>query len=270
MAKNLSRKVAIAIGAHPDDVEFYMAGTLLLLKRVGWEIHYLNVGNGCCGSVRYSAGETHRIRRLEAKRAAKILGAHFHESFCNDLEILYELKTLRRLAAIIREVKPNIILTHPPQDYMEDHTQTCRLVITAAFAKGMPNFKSVPSRPVADYDVAIYHSMPHGFCDQLLVPVAPGAFVNTAATHQTKLEALAAHKSQQDWLDVSQGMNSYLRAMEEMSLAVGCMSKKFKHAEGWRRHLHYGFSATDVDSLRTALGKDYLVNRAYERQHGQA
>src|SRR6185369_1352086 len=34
-------KSAIAIGAHPDDIEFYMAGTLVLLKRAGWEIHYL-------------------------------------------------------------------------------------------------------------------------------------------------------------------------------------------------------------------------------------
>jgi LmbE family N-acetylglucosaminyl deacetylase len=261
----MPKRIAIAIGAHPDDIEFYMAGTLLLLKRAAWEIHYLNVGNGCCGSVEHSAGETRRIRRLESKRAAKILGAHFHESLCNDLEILYELKTLRRLAAMIREVKPNIILTHPPQDYMEDHTETCRLVVTAAFAKGMPNFKSIPKRSVADYDVTLYHCMPHGFCDQLSQPVVPAAFVNTAATHATKLAALAAHKSQQDWLDVSQGMNSYLRAMEEMSLAVGRMSKKFKHSEGWRRHLHYGFSATDVDPLREALGKNYLANRRYEK-----
>ena len=49
------------------------------------------------------------------------------------MEILYELKTLRRVAAVIREVKPNVILTHPPVDYMEDHTNTCRLVVTAAF-----------------------------------------------------------------------------------------------------------------------------------------
>ena len=63
-------KTAIAIGAHPDDIEFYMAGTLVLLQRVGWEIHYLNVANGCCGSVQYNAKQTRIIRRAEAKRAA--------------------------------------------------------------------------------------------------------------------------------------------------------------------------------------------------------
>src|SRR5436309_2026606 len=137
----MPKPIAIAIGAHPDDIEFYMAGTLVLLRLTGWETHYLNVGNGCCGSVQHSANKIRVVRRAEAKRAAKILGAQFHESFCSDLEIFYDLKTLRRLAAVIRDVKPNLILTHAPVDYMEDHTETCRLVVTAAFAHAMPNFR---------------------------------------------------------------------------------------------------------------------------------
>ena len=256
---------ALAIAAHPDDIEFYMAGTLVLLERAGWETHYLNVGNGCCGSMKYDARRTRMVRRAEAKRAARVLGAHFHESLCNDLEILYDLKLLRRLAAVIREVKPSIILTHAPVDYMEDHTNTSRLAVTAAFANAMPNFRSVPPRATAEYDVTVYHAMPHGLRDPLRRLVVPGAFVNTMLAQEIKRAALAEHKSQQNWLDVSQGLNSYLRTMEKMSREVGRMSKKFKHAEGWRRHLHYGFSATDVDPLREALGKNYLANAAYER-----
>ena len=53
---NSARKSAIAIGAHPDDIEFMMAGTLLLLKKAGYEIHYMNVANGSCGSVQYRPG----------------------------------------------------------------------------------------------------------------------------------------------------------------------------------------------------------------------
>src|SRR5207249_10992310 len=110
---------------------------------------------------------TRRSSDLEARAAAKVLGAHFHPNLTDDLEILYDLALLRALAAVIREVKPNIVLTHSPQDYMEDHTNTSRLAVTAAFARGMPNFKSVPARPTADYPVTIYHAMPHGLCDQL-------------------------------------------------------------------------------------------------------
>src|SRR5260221_4401557 len=144
-----------------------MAGTLLLLKQAGYEIHYLSVANGCCGSTTDKPRDTARIRRREAQAAAKILGAHFHASLANDLEIFHDPKLLRRLVAIIREVKPNILLTHSPQDYMEDHTNTCRLAVTAAFAHAMSNFRSVPPRPTAEYDVTIYHAMPHSLRDPL-------------------------------------------------------------------------------------------------------
>src|SRR5271165_6050954 len=71
-------KVAIAIGAHPDDIEFYMAGTLLMLKKAGYETHYMTVANGNCGSVQYSAAMTRSVRNAEARAAAKLLDADFH------------------------------------------------------------------------------------------------------------------------------------------------------------------------------------------------
>jgi LmbE family N-acetylglucosaminyl deacetylase len=258
-------KTAIAIGAHPDDIEFYMAGTLLLLKNAGYEIHYLNLASGSCGSAEYNSAALRAIRASEGRAAAKILGAHFHPSLTDDLEIFYNLELLRGLGAIIRDVKPGIVLTHSPLDYMEDHTNTSRLAVSAAFTRGMPNFKTTPPRAVADYETTVYHAMPHGFCDQLRRRIVPGQFVNTTSTHKTKHEALAAHKSQQAWLDVSQGMNSYLLAMEDMSLEVGRMSKRFQHAEGWRRHLHFGFCSADADPLLETLRKNCFVNKAYER-----
>ena len=245
---------ALAIAAHPDDIEFVMAGTLLLLKERGWDIHYFNLSTGNCGSVRHDAATTRRLRLAEAKRAAKILGAHFHPPIADDLEIFYNLKLLRRVAAVVRDVKPSIILTHSPEDYMEDHMNTSRLAVTAAFARGMPNFVTTPKRRAIEGDVTVYHATPHGLCDGMRRPVRPGLFVNTASVQATKLAALAAHRTQQDWLDVSQGMNSYLCAMEDTSRAVGKMSRRFPHAEGWRRHAHLGFSAEDADPLRDALG----------------
>ena len=256
---------AIAIAAHPDDIEFCMAGTLLLLKAAGWEIHYLNLSSGNCGSMTMNTARTRSLRRAEAKRAAKILRVHWHPPMCDDLEILYELKTLRRLAAVVRDVKPAIVLTHSPQDYMEDHMNTCRLAVTAAFSRGMPNFRTTPARPAIDGDVTVYHAMPHGLRDGLRRQIIPGSFVNTTSVHATKREALAAHVSQKAWLDASQGMDSYLLAMDEMSKAVGKMSRRFQHAEGWRRHLHLGFSAEEIDPLAGALKTDCRINLNYER-----
>lgn len=257
-------KSAIAIAAHPDDIEFMMAGTLLLLKNQGYDIHYINLASGNVGTAEHDTNTIKDIRLKEAQHSAAILGAHFHPPFCNDIEIFYEEKILRRLAAVIREVKPEIVLTHSPGDYMEDHTNTCRLAVSACFARGMINFHSTPARDAANYDCTIYHALPHTLRDPLRRRIIPGAFVNTAAVQDKKLEALKAHQSQQSWLDASQKLNSYLQAMVEASLEVGKMSEKFMHAEGWRRHLHYGFCGQNDDPLQV-LGSDYLINEDYEK-----
>ncbi len=261
----MATKSAIAIGAHPDDIEFYMGGTLLLLKKAGYETHYLSLASGNCGTVEYNSPTARSIRNQEARAGAKILGAQFHPSITDDLEIVYSVELLRNVAAVIRDVKPDIVLTHSPQDYMEDHMNTARLAVTAAFTRGMPNFKTTPNKPSADYNVTVYHGMPHGMCDGLRRQITPGAFVNTTSVQKIKRDALAAHKSQQGWLDVSQGLTCFLMTMENAALELGRMSRRFKYAEGWRRHLHLGFCDRDSDPLREALGRDYLVNEAYER-----
>jgi LmbE family N-acetylglucosaminyl deacetylase len=165
----------------------------------------------------------------------------------------------------LRDVKPAIVLTQSPEDYMEDHMNTCRLAVTAAFSLGMANFRTSPARPpAAGLEVTVYHALPHGLRDGLRRRVVPHAFVNTTPVHAVKLAALAKHKTQQDWLDASQGMNSYLKTMDTLSRAVGRLARRFIHAEGWRRHSHLGFSAAEADPLAAALGPNHLVNRRYE------
>jgi LmbE family N-acetylglucosaminyl deacetylase len=257
--------VALAVAAHPDDIEFLMAGTLLLLCRAGWEIHYLNLASGNCGSALTGPAETRRIRRREAQDAARLLGARWHPSLVDDAEIFYEDRLLRRVAAVVREIRPRVLLTHSPQDYMEDHMNASRVAVTAAFVRAMPNYHTRPARRPYGGDCTIYHAMPHGLRDGLRRRMVPGAFVNVASVREAKRAALAAHRSQKAWLDATQGMDSYLDAMEDMARAVGRMSRRFTHAEGWRRHSHLGFCAETADPLRDALGRDYLLNRAYER-----
>jgi LmbE family N-acetylglucosaminyl deacetylase len=256
---------AIAIAAHPDDIEFVMAGTLLQLKEAGYQIHYLNIASGNCGSLELSSQEARIVRAREGREAAKLLGATFHSSVCDDLEIVYSSALLRKVVAAVRMAAPDIVLTHSPSDYMEDHMNACRLAVTAAFARSMPNFQPEPPIPPVSGDVAIYHAMPHGLRDGLRRRVHAGSYVDTTSVHAEKRLALAAHRSQKDWLDASQGMDSYLVAMDEMSQEVGRMSGKFQHAEGWRRHLHTGFSGEEIDPLAEALASKYLIDEDYER-----
>jgi N-acetylglucosamine malate deacetylase 1 len=250
---------AIAIAAHPDDVEFLMSGTLMLLRKAGYSIHYWNLANGCCGSSKYDAQTIARIRREEAYAAAKAIGAVFHESICNDLEIFYDRPTLSKVASVIREVSPAIVLTHSPVDYMEDHTNTCRLAVTAAFARGMPNFATDPPRPATNDPVTVYHAQPYSHRDPLGKVVEPVLVVDTTDLIDQKKKMLSKHASQKAWLDESQGLDSYLDTMLELDAEVGRMSSIFKYAEGWRRHLHLGFCGPEDDPLRTALKDRVLV-----------
>lgn len=255
----------LAVAAHPDDIEFLMAGTLLRLREAGWELHYFNLATGNCGSAIHSAAETRCIRRREAQAAARLLGARWHGPVAEDAEIFYADRILRRVAAVMREVQPVVVLTQSPQDYMEDHMNASRLAVTAAFVRGMPNYRTIPSRPPVPGDCTVYHALPHGLRDGLGRRIIPGAFVDTTPVQRAKRAALAAHASQKAWLDQTQGMDSYLDAMDEMGRAVGKLSGRFEFAEGWRRHSHLGFCAERADPLREVLGPDCRLNQAYLR-----
>ncbi|MEI6971274.1 MAG: PIG-L family deacetylase, partial [bacterium] len=124
------RNVVLAVAAHPDDIEFMMAGTLLLLKDSGAEIHMWNLANGCCGTARHSRAAISRIRAGEAKASAGLAGALSHPPLFDDLGIFYDKPSLARVAAVVRSIRPTIILTQSPLDYMEDHQNTCRLIVT--------------------------------------------------------------------------------------------------------------------------------------------
>ena len=244
---------ALAIAAHPDDIEFVMVGTLLLLRAAGWDIHYFNLSTGNMGSTVMSATETARTRRREARAAAKLLGAKWHAPICDDLQIFYTDENIRRVCAVVRAAAPAVVLTHALEDYMEDHMIAARLAVTATFARGIPNYRSRPPRPPTLQPVTLYHAMPHGQCTPMRQPVHPEIYVNTTSVHATKRAALACHASQREWLDASQGQDNYLSVMDGFSLALGKQTRKFQHAEGWRRHQHYGFGAEADDPLRAAL-----------------
>ena len=236
-----------------------MSGTLMLLREVGYEIHYMNVANGCCGTTQYDVETIARMRRAEAIAAAEAIGAIFHESICDDLAIFYEKSTLAKVASVVREVAPEILLTHAPSDYMEDHMNVCRLAVTAAFARGMPNFPVDPPRTPVVSKVTVYHAQPYSHHDPLGRRVEPDMFVDVSDLVERKVAMLAKHVSQKRWLDESQGMDSYLQSLRDLDAECGRMSGRFQYCEGWRRHLHLGFCDAQDDPLRDALTAKVLL-----------
>jgi LmbE family N-acetylglucosaminyl deacetylase len=256
----------LAIGAHPDDIEFMMAGTLILLKQAGWHLHYMNIANGSCGTATEDPDQIVATRRQEAINACNLIGAQYYESVTNDLEVYHTTATVARVVSVIRQAQPRILLLLSPTDYMEDHMNACRIGVTAAFARGMRNAPCDPLLPPISGDVTVYHCLPIALRDPLRRIVRAGLYVDITSVMTTKRAMLAAHRSQKEWLDVSQGIDAYLDTMEALAREIGTMSGAFEYAEGWRRRLHLGFSSTARDPLSEALGDKSVIDPRYEQQ----
>jgi len=264
-----TKTIALAAGAHPDDIEFMMAGTLLRLKESGVDIHMWNLSTGYCGSDTLSSEETSQIRWNEARNSAKVADATIHPPISEDIDILYDKTHITKVAAVIRNIKPNIILVPAPQDYMEDHQNTSRILVTAAFVRGMKNF--ITSPPVETWNgfTAIYHAMPHGLRNSIRKLVRPGQYVDITPVINQKSKMLSMHKSQKDFLDITQEIGSYLSLMESMSKQVGIMSGHYEYAEGWRRHAHWGFGPIDYNPLSEILASACWTDPEYEKSLGK-
>ncbi len=215
----------------------------------------MTLANGSCGTTEYSLEEIVRIRRQESQNAAAYVGAVYYESLVNDLEVFYTQDLIRKVTTIIRQIKPHIMLIPSPQDYMEDHTNTARIAVTAAFCKGMPNYSACPPEPPIQQDITLYHALPYGLTDGMRRRIIPDFYIDISAVIDQKEKMLACHESQKNWLDKSQGLNAYLITMREMSEEVGTMCGKFCCAEGWRRHSHLGYSKKEIDPLREILAE---------------
>ena len=249
-----------AIAAHPDDIEFCMAGTLILLAGKGCEIHYMNIANGSCGSAEHDAEAIAAMRLQEAINAANRIGAAFYPPLVSDIEIFYERGLLAKIGSIMRMVAPDILLVPSPQDYMEDHVNACRLAVTAAFCRGMRNFPVDPPREPVDRDVSVYHAQPYGNRDSLNRPIRPDFFIDITSAIKKKASLLAEHKSQKEWLDRSQGLNAYLTTMKDFAREMGALSSRCEYAEGWRRHNPLGLCVPDADPLEELL-QEYVVGQ---------
>jgi N-acetylglucosamine malate deacetylase 1 len=237
-------KTAFAIVAHPDDVEFMCAGTLALLFEKGWEIHIATMTPGDCGSAELGRAEISSIRRKEAANSAAILSADYVCLECDDVFIFYDRPTLLKVIELIRKVKPGIVFTHSPSDYMVDHETTSKLVQTACFSAGMANIK-IPNTNPFDALPYLYYLDPMEGKDKFGDVIQPHFIIDITSVIETKEQMLCCHKSQRDWLFKHHGIDEYIFTMKNFSAKRG---KKIKtlYGEGFRQHLGHAFPQENI------------------------
>jgi LmbE family N-acetylglucosaminyl deacetylase len=239
--------IVLSVLAHPDDAEFLCAGTLIrLVREHGCEVHIASMTPGDCGSVEHGPEAISRIRREEGARAADLIGARYHCLEERDLLVFYNETTLEKVARLLRLVRPSVVLTHSPADYMLDHEMTSTIVRAAAFAAPIPNFLGGRSlgEPL-DHIPHLYYCDPIEGKDALGRDVAPGFAIDVSPVIDVKAEMLARHASQRDWLLKHHGMDQYVRAMKDWSATRG-RQHGVAFAEGFRQHLGHSYPQDNV------------------------
>ncbi len=202
----------LALHAHPDDLEFQCAGTLALLKQAGCQITMATMTPGDCGSDHHSSEEIASIRRAEARQSAALLGVDYLCLEFRDLSIAHDNDGRRRVTECLRRVRPQLVITAPPVDYMSDHEMTSLLVRDACFNAAVPNYRteaSAPAKALARIPYLYFVDAVEG-SDHFGNPIPPEFIVDVSATFEIKIQMLACHDSQRAWLRRQHGMDEYL------------------------------------------------------------
>jgi LmbE family N-acetylglucosaminyl deacetylase len=233
---------ALSILAHPDDAEFLCAGALLRLAREhGWQMHIATMTAGDCGTAELPAEAISRIRRAEGARAAATAGGHYHCLDERDLLIFYNERTLEKVTRLLRQVRPRLVFTHSPADYMLDHEMTSTIVRAATFGAPIPNFLADRELgPPLEHIPHLYYCDPIEGKDALGRDVPPGFCIDISSVIEPKAAMLACHASQRDWLLKHHGMDQYVKAMRDWGAARG-RGCGVAFAEGFRQHLGHSY-----------------------------
>jgi bacillithiol biosynthesis deacetylase BshB1 len=129
---------ALAIAAHPDDIELSCSGTIIKLTDKGLPVGILDLTRGELGTR-----GNEKIREKEAKEAAKIMGVNIRENLgLPDGKIQVTMENKIELIKIIRKFQPEIIFSPYWVERHPDHENTSRLVREAWYLSGLEKFKT--------------------------------------------------------------------------------------------------------------------------------
>ena len=157
----------LAIGAHPDDLEFGCGGTLHHLSQSGARIHLLIAS---CGEK----GGDQDVRRHEQERVAEALKAHLIWGGFQDSQIPINRALIETIESKIQSIRPEIVFTHHRDDSHQDHRAIAQATITA-------------TRYI--HDILFFEGpTTHDF--------HPTVFMDIEPSLPAKLKLLSSHKSQ--------------------------------------------------------------------------
>ena len=158
----------LAIGAHPDDIEFGCAGTLAHYSKKGDEVYLVVVADGGMGGAP-------QVRKKEQEISAEIMGAtELFWGGYKDTLIIFDKPLIDLLEGFIRDLDPALVLVNYPQDTHQDHVRLSNAAVSAT--------RYTPK--------VIFYETPTS------INFTPLIFSNIEETLEKKVKCLEAHTSQ--------------------------------------------------------------------------
>jgi LmbE family N-acetylglucosaminyl deacetylase len=204
----------------------------------------VSVTNGEAGHYRISGQTLADIRRAEARRAGEVIGAPYEVWEYPDGRLEPSIEVRERIIRELRTFRPDLVLTHRPNDYHPDHRAVGQAVQDASYLVTVPPI--CPDVPILCRDPVV------GYLPDLFTRPAPlraDVVIDVAGRMETIVQMLAAHRSQFfDWLPYNDRRLEEVPAGEAEKLA-------------WLRRGYETKIAPFADRHRTALVAEYGSER---------
>lgn len=193
-------KTVLVFAPHPDDAEYYAGGTLALMAQQGHRVVIVTVTSGDKGSYRHTSTELAALRREEAEEAADILGAAeilflgYHDQ---ELDLLPAGVLREQFTRLIRQYQPDVLVAEDVRFTEEPHPDH------RAVARAAADAVSYASLPLMYPEHAEAGLNPHFVTEKLFYSESPALtdkVIDITATFERKMQALAAHQSQVEFL----------------------------------------------------------------------
>lgn len=242
----------LVIGAHPDDCEIGAGGTTLLWLAAGHTVRFVSTTNGEAGHHELTPPELAARRKRETEAVSTLCGVEYEVMSNRDGRLLPTLEARFELIALIRRFRPDLILTHRPNDYHPDHRYTAQLVCDAAYMVTVPHI--VPDVPYLTTNPIIAHlsdrfERPYPFSPRVAVDIEP--------VLDRVIDMMDCHESQfYEWL--------------AYNLHLSTVPKDSAGRKAWLKSWFCDRIAPMADRYRNLLAETYGAERAASIRHIEA
>jgi LmbE family N-acetylglucosaminyl deacetylase len=192
----------LVFGAHPDDCDLHAGGSAALWSRRGDSVRFVSVSDGGAGHYEMDRAALVERRRIEARRAASVIGIEYEIMGIPDGQVVPSLENRLKVIREIRSYRPDLVVTHRSNDYHPDHRYTSMLVQDSAYMVTAPlvcpEVAHLDRNPVIAY---VYDDFTKPTRSQIDVAVDIDRVIDL------KWDMLHAHASQfYEWLPFNKGI----------------------------------------------------------------